>query len=153
MDDELDPRIKAALRAVPPASDELREKQIATALDAIDGSTGRDRLGRGTSSRRQGLTYSAAAVVLLLVGVALGRSSVHPSPTEPAPGTPTTTLPPKTGVGKCVFGEGSWGDVGWRKSVIIEGVPYVFSGRDGAIDIVRDDESCTPIGWVDTSGR
>lgn len=154
-EDGLDPRIEAAMRDVTPATDELRERHIANALGAADGpATSEDaRFDHERSGRRGRWMYSAAAVALLVVGVAFGRATAHRSPTEPTPGSPTTTLPPKTGVGKCVFGEGSWGDVGWRQSVIIAGVPYVFTGRDGAIDIVRDDTSCTPITWVDTSGK
>lgn len=151
MDEEMDPRIEAALRDVAPAPHDVRESHIAAALGVLDGP---GALGHGRAVRRGRWMYSAAAAIALLaVGAAFGRATAHRSPTEPMPGAPTTTLPPKTGVGKCVFGEGSWGDVGWRESVVIAGVPYVFSGLDGAIDIVRDDTSCTPITWVDTSGK
>ena len=148
--DELDPRIVAALRDVAPASDDLRDAQIAAALGAGGGSVASDHHVYGNRSPwRRRMSSVAAAVVLLAVGTAYGRSSVHRSPTEPAPGASTTTVPPKTGTGKCVLEGGFWGDVGWTRSVTIAGVPYVFVGRDGAIDILRDDTACTRMTWVE----
>lgn len=148
MDDELDPRLVAALRDVPSAADGVRDAHIANAVAVADGSA--TFVYRRFPNRRGWLSSAAAAVVLLAVGTAVGRSTVDRSPTEPAPGTPTTTMPPKTGVGNCRFGEGSWGDVGWTRSVVIDDVPYVFVGRFDAIDILRDDSACTRVTSVDT---
>ena len=141
--EELDPRIVAAMRDIPPAGDDVREVHIATALGAAGGSS---TVGHARTDRRgRWLSAAAAAVVLLAVGTAFGRSTVRPSPTEPAPGAPTTTVPPKTGAGKCEFTAGTLGDVGWVSEADISGVRYLFLSRDRAIDILRDDSSCTRV--------
>lgn len=67
-DDSLPPDIVAALRAVGPVDESLRETQISRALDELTAT--------GTTGRRwSALTVAAAAVVALAVGGIVGRST------------------------------------------------------------------------------
>lgn len=78
MNDELDPRFLAALRHVPAADDAVREAHIAIAVHAAR--EARSPRGHG----RTRWLVAAAAAFLLIGGVALGRVSVSPPPTEVA---------------------------------------------------------------------
>ncbi|CAB4613292.1 unannotated protein [freshwater metagenome] len=91
-DNELDPRIVSAMRAVPPASDSLREQHIAAALAEIS----------PVSARRPFNTWlsAAAAVVVLLVGGnalygSLSSSDRTPGEVAIRSGVATTTIPVK----------------------------------------------------------
>lgn len=67
-DDSLPPDIVAALRAVGPVDESLRETQISRALDELTAT--------GTTGRRwSAVTVAAAAVVALAVGGIVGRST------------------------------------------------------------------------------
>lgn len=100
MNDEsaLDPAVVAAMRAVPPAADEVRERHIAAALDAI----GPSMMVRRTGTRQRWFSV-AAATVALAGGFALGRVGGNtadlPRNADIAGGPTTSTTPPKTGTG------------------------------------------------------
>ena len=64
--DDLDPRIVAALRDVPPAGDDLREAHLSAALAVLD------RRGRGVAMRLA--SFAAAGLVLLGAGFVAGRA-------------------------------------------------------------------------------
>lgn len=90
-DTDLDPAIRAALRAVPPADAATREAHIAAALDQLDAVRPRT----GAIGQGQRWLSIAAAVVALAGGFALGRAGQD----APAPQRNTaisdTTVPPK----------------------------------------------------------
>lgn len=100
MNDEsaLDPAVVAAMRAVPPATDEVRERHIAAALGAIGPSVPARRTGT-----RQHWFSVAAATVALAGGFALGRvgggTTDLPRNADLVGGPPTTATVPKTGTG------------------------------------------------------
>ena len=87
-DDELDPKVLAALRDVAPASDSLRDQHIAAALAEISAA--------GARSRTKWLSAAAAVLVLLVGGNALYASL---SPSTDSNVTPrnggVTTMPVK----------------------------------------------------------
>jgi hypothetical protein len=87
-DDELDPKVLAALRNVAPASDSLRDQHIAAALAEISAA--------GARSRTKWLSAAAAVLVLLVGGNALYASL---SPSTDSNVTPrnggVTTMPVK----------------------------------------------------------
>ena len=87
-DDELDPKVLAALRNVAPATDSLRDKHIAAALAEISAA--------GARSRTKWLSAAAAVLVLLVGGNALYASL---SPSTDSNVTPrnggVTTMPVK----------------------------------------------------------
>lgn len=143
MTEDLDPRIVAALRNVESVDDNTRETHIAAALSELD----RNMTSRNMTSRARWrwLSSAAAALVLLAVGTAVGRASVHRSPTEPSPGVTSSTVPPKTGTGTCVLSAGTLNDTDWVSRKTIAGVPYVFLWRVDTIDILRDDSACTAV--------
>jgi hypothetical protein len=64
--DDLDPRIVAALRDVPAAADDLREAHLSAALGAVG------NRGRGAALRPA--SFAAAAVLLLGAGFAAGQA-------------------------------------------------------------------------------
>jgi len=89
-DDELDPKVLAALRNVAPASDSLRDQHIAAALAESSPVSSRSRI--------KWLSAAAAIIVLLVGGNAL-YAALSPSSDTPtvaaAPNNSVTTVPVK----------------------------------------------------------
>jgi hypothetical protein len=92
-DDELDPKVLAALRNVTPASDSLRNQHIAAALAESSPVSSRSRV--------KWLSAAAAVIVLLVGGNAL-YAALSPSSDTPtvaaAPNNSVTTVPVKGSV-------------------------------------------------------
>lgn len=89
-DDELDPKVLAALRNVAPASDALRDQHIAAALAESSPVSSRSRV--------RWLSAAAAVIVLIVGGNAL-YAALSPSNDTPtvaaAPNDSVTTVPVK----------------------------------------------------------
>ncbi len=128
-DDDLDPQVLAALRAVTPASDSLREQHIATALGAIAASR---------KTPRSAWLSAAAAVVVLLAGATailrLGASSTDSSVT-PRNGA-VVTVPVKGAA--CGAGLSHYTIVGTYSSA--DSVREVWSSAQNLV--VVDQSSC-----------
>ena len=92
-DDELDPKVLAALRDVAPASDSLRDQHIAAALAESSPASSRSRI--------KWLSAAAAIIVLIVGGNAL-YAVLSPSSDMPivaaAPHNSVTTVPVKGSV-------------------------------------------------------
>jgi hypothetical protein len=91
--DQLTPNIVAALRDVSPASDDVRDHHIATALGHLGVEASRPR--------RPWLAAVAASVVLLAGGVVIGRSTTESKSTyaSASPGETATTVAAKGNLG------------------------------------------------------
>ena len=89
-DDELDPKVLAALGSIAPASDSLRNQHIAVALGEISSTSSRSRI--------KWLSAAAAFIVLIVGGNAL-YAVLSPSIDTPtvaaAPHNSVTTVPVK----------------------------------------------------------
>jgi hypothetical protein len=97
--DDLDPTIAQALRAVPPADDATREAHIAAALEQASSSTFTYAATSSRRSRSRSVAVAAAAIVVVAGSFAIGRSTAS-SPVAPVVTSPSSSIP-KTALPTC----------------------------------------------------
>ncbi|MEN9792601.1 MAG: hypothetical protein RL330_679 [Actinomycetota bacterium] len=141
-DDDLDPRIVAALRDVPVAGAELREAHISSALSVLD------RRGRRASLRLA--SVAAAGLVLLGAGFLIGRAanddglvtvsgSMAVDTAEMVKGSADATGDACIRAGRTVLGE--FTDRGLVRIIVLEAAP--------ARIVVVDPRDCSTVAEVE----
>lgn len=139
-ENELDPRIEAQLRDVPPADSSMKESHIAAALGEI-----------ATPATSQGrlrfLSAAAAVVVLVAGGIAISKNS-HDTPPAIAADPSTTTL--AKAAGDCAEEwSGLWGDSSARGDFSWAETDYAAIGHQGWLSVYLAMEPCTKVGDID----
>lgn len=138
--DDLDPRIVNAMRAVPPAESDMRESHIAAAIAQASTST---FTYASTSRKRSYSRVAAAAAAVLIVAsgsFAIGRTSA-PNSVDPVVTTPSTTIA-KTALPTCA--DQFDGDAELVHTYEVNDVEFAIVNANGET-IILDTRSCSYI--------
>ncbi len=137
-ENELDPRIEALLRDVPPADSSIKESHIAAALGEIT-------TPATSNGRLRFLSAVAAVVVLVAGGIAISRS---PSDAPPAIAADTTATSTPKASAECEHSGGFWGDVGGIDYFTLRGTAFELVHRDDLVDLYFGSAPCTMVGTI-----
>ena len=140
-ENELDPRIEALLRDVPPADSSMKESHIAAAL-------GEMTTPAHSSGRLRFLSAAAAVLILVAGGITVSKNS-NDTPPAIAADTSTTSVPKASG--ECTHSGGFWGDVGGIDNFTLRGTKFELVHRGDLVDLYFGSAPCTMIGTISYS--
>jgi hypothetical protein len=137
-ENELDPRIEALLRDVPPADSSMKESHIAAAL-------GEMTTPAQSGGRLRFLSVAAAVLILVAGGIAVSKNS---NDTPPAIAADTTATSNPKATSDCEMSGGSWGDVGGVDHFTLRGTKFDVTHSNDLIDLYLGSQPCTMLGTI-----
>jgi|694.fasta_scaffold10656_14 hypothetical protein len=138
--DDLDPAIAAAMRAVPPVDPSVREAHIATAIEQAAASTFTYSSASGKRSISRAIAAAAAVLVAVAGSFVVGRSSAS-NPEVPVVSAPSTTIV-KTALPACA--DQFDGDAELVHTYEVNDVEFAIVNANGET-IILETRSCTYI--------
>mgnify|MGYP006963606371 CR=1 FL=1 len=137
-ENELDPRIEALLRDVPPADSSMKDSHIAAAL-------GEMTTPAQSGGRLRFLSAAAAVLILVAGGITVSKNS-NDTPPAIAADTSTTSVPKASE--ECTHSGGFWGDVGSVEKFMFGDTAYELVLRNGTVEILLGTSPCTRVDVV-----
>jgi hypothetical protein len=137
-ENELDPRIEALLRDVPPADSSMKDSHIAAALSELT-------TPAHSGGRLRFLSAAAAVLILVAGGITVFKNSNDTPPAIAADTTATST--PKAS-SECEHSGGFWGDVGGIDYFTLRDTTFELVHRDDLVDLYFGSAPCTMLGTI-----